>query len=304
MDVRSGVDAARRHGELECTAWWSADERGVAFHAESRALRLPQGIGLPGRVWATVSRHGCATFVPTPISTRRRRPRFRPLRRRRYPGARRRRGDRGPRVLRAEAHAEDAHLIERLRRRCGAARGGDSAQACRAASPRRRRRPRRRSSRSGQTLSTHLGQPDMLERVTALAVRRDRVRLEHHVHVGRGRVTSCTLVASAGHRVRDLVTARRRDAGRGGGLRSGRRRARRVSSERSATAASPRGGRAPAPPARGCLRALRADPSRRHGHGLQIHGYRDAYRRLRRASSAGSRPGSPTRPRSRSPTRA
>ncbi len=38
---------------LECSAWWSADPAAEAFHAASTRFTFAPGVGLPGRVWAT-----------------------------------------------------------------------------------------------------------------------------------------------------------------------------------------------------------------------------------------------------------
>lgn len=47
-------------GVLRCSCMWHvASVRFEAFEAISRAVSLPRGIGLPGRVWASASRCGC-----------------------------------------------------------------------------------------------------------------------------------------------------------------------------------------------------------------------------------------------------
>ncbi len=155
---------------LECTAWWSAEPAGAAFHAESLAFTFARGWGLPGRVWAggeaawvrdvradpgflrteTARRFGLSAGVGIPVLA-------------------------GGDVIAVleffvrEAHDEDTRLMNAL--------AGIAVQLGAVIQRKRAERMAEEAAETaaalvevGQTLSRHLGQADMLERVTALAV--------------------------------------------------------------------------------------------------------------------------------------
>jgi signal transduction histidine kinase len=156
--------------ELECAAWWSADPIAADFHAESRAFVFRPGVGLPGRVWverqpvfvrdvraepnfpraAVARRFGVSAGMGIPVLAD------------------------GEMIAVLEffvraTDAEDARLMNAF-----------AGAALQLGAVIRRKRAERVAEEAaqtaaalvevGQTLSTHLGQPDMLERVTAVAV--------------------------------------------------------------------------------------------------------------------------------------
>lgn len=156
-------------GELECTAWWSADAAGAEVHGESRRFTFAAGVGLPGRVLArrepvwiadvqadaafvradVARRTGLAVGVGIPVVAD---------------------GD-VIAVLEFFArarHAEDARSMQAL-----------AGAAVQLGAVVRRKHAERLAEEAAETaealvevgrmLSTHLGQPDMLERVTAFA---------------------------------------------------------------------------------------------------------------------------------------
>ena len=155
--------------ELECVAWWSAEPIGPEVFAESRRLTFPEGVGLPGRVlarreavWiadvqgpAGLPRHrlaervGFTVGVGIPVLAD---------------------GD-VIAVLEFFTHARHPEDTGTVRALAGA--------AAQLGMVMRRKRAERLAEEAaetaaalvevGRTLSTHLGQPDMLTRVTALA---------------------------------------------------------------------------------------------------------------------------------------
>ncbi len=154
---------------LECTAWWSNDPGGAAFHAESRRKVFGRGQGLPGRVWAS--------GVPAWVRDLRDDPDFP-----RADWARRARLSAGvviPVIAGGEVIAvleffiretrdEDAHLMQAL--------AGAAVQLGAVVQRKRAEQHAEEAAQTaealvevGRTLSTHLGKSDMLERVTAVA---------------------------------------------------------------------------------------------------------------------------------------
>ncbi|MCC6848517.1 MAG: GAF domain-containing protein [Deltaproteobacteria bacterium] len=154
---------------LECSAWWSDDPDGAAFHADNRGHRFARGEGLPGRVWAS----GAPAWMrdlrdpggfPRAESARR-------LRLSAGVGIPVIAGGEVIAVLEffvRETHAEDTRLMHAL--------AGAAVQLGAVVQRKRAERRAEEAARTaealvevGRTLSTHLGQSDMLERVTAVA---------------------------------------------------------------------------------------------------------------------------------------
>jgi signal transduction histidine kinase len=155
--------------ELECTAWWSADPAGAEVHAESRRCTFAEGACLPGRVLARREPVWIADVLADPAFVR-------------SEAA----GHLGlvvgvgiPVVADGEViavleffartrHPEDARSMQAL-----------AGAAVQLGAVIRRKHAERLAEEAaetaealvevGRTLSTHLGQPDMLERVTAFA---------------------------------------------------------------------------------------------------------------------------------------
>ncbi len=155
---------------LECVAWWSTDAIGVRFHEASRSFVFAPGDGLPGRVWRSrqpawvrdvradpdfpradlARRFGLSAGMAIPVLA----------------------DDEAIVVLEffvRESHDEDARAMDVF-----------AGVAVQLGSVIQRKRAERLADEAaetaaalvdvGRTLSTHLGKPDMLERVTALAV--------------------------------------------------------------------------------------------------------------------------------------
>lgn len=162
---------------LECTTWWSADAAAAAFHAESQRFAFAPGVGLPGRVWASKQ----PKWV-TDIREDRNFPRADVARRVELTGAMglpvladgnviavleffvRARRDEDERLMAlfAGAAVQLGAVIQRKR-----------AEYALALSKRQVEEEAQTAAalvEVGQTLSAHLGQADMLERVTAMAV--------------------------------------------------------------------------------------------------------------------------------------
>jgi signal transduction histidine kinase len=162
---------------LECTGWWTADRGLDAFNAESRALALAPGVGLPGRVWTSKQPAWVADVTVDPAFVR--------------AVAAERVGLTGAigipvladgdviAVLEffvRERHEEDEQLMTLFAGaavQLGAVIRRKHAERALAVSKRSAEEEAQTAAalvEVGQTLSTHLGQGDMLERVTALAV--------------------------------------------------------------------------------------------------------------------------------------
>jgi len=155
--------------ELECTGWWAVDSDGATFHAESRRFTFRPGEGLPGRVWASGQ--------PSWVRDVRVDPNFPRAELARQFGLS---AGVGVPVLAdgevivvleffvAEAHHEDAHVIEVL--------AGAAVQLGAVLQRKRAEHLAEEAAQTaaalvevGQTLAAHLGKPDMLARVTTLA---------------------------------------------------------------------------------------------------------------------------------------
>jgi signal transduction histidine kinase len=155
---------------LTSTAWWSNDTRLTGFRAENLAFTFASGIGLPGRVWASGQPAWIADVRDDPNFPR--------------AALARRAGLSGAMAIPVladgdviavleffvrERHAEDARLMQLF-----------AGAAMQLGVVIQRKRAERLAEEEAQTaaalvevgraLSTHLGKPDMLERVTALAV--------------------------------------------------------------------------------------------------------------------------------------
>ncbi|MEO6028125.1 MAG: GAF domain-containing sensor histidine kinase [Candidatus Binatia bacterium] len=155
---------------LACAAWWSGDATLAAFHAENRVFTFARGVGLPGRVWATGQPAWIEDVQHEPNF-----PRAALAQRAALSGAMAlpvlADGD----VIAVleffvrERHAEDDRLMDLF--------AGAAMQLGAVIQRKRAERLAEEEAQTsaalvevGQALSTHLGQPDMLERVTGLAV--------------------------------------------------------------------------------------------------------------------------------------
>ncbi|MCC6766063.1 MAG: GAF domain-containing protein [Deltaproteobacteria bacterium] len=154
---------------LECSAWWSDDPDGAAFHTDSRCRRFARGEGLPGRVWAS----GAPAWVRE-LRDPQDFPRADSVRRCRLSvgvGIPVIAGGEVIAVLEffvRESHTEDTRLMHTL--------AGAAVQLGAVVQRKRAERLAEEAAQTaealvevGRTLSTHLGQPDMFERVTAVA---------------------------------------------------------------------------------------------------------------------------------------
>jgi signal transduction histidine kinase len=155
---------------LECVACWSADAIGREFHADSQEHGFAPGVGLPGRVWARKA--------PVWVRDVRNDPDFPRAEAARRLGLS---AGLGLPVLAdgevivvleffvRESRAEDARLMDVF--------AGAAVQLGAVIQRKRAERRAEEAARTaealvdvGQTLASHLGQPDMLERVAVLAV--------------------------------------------------------------------------------------------------------------------------------------